>query len=79
MLLQLWCLDKDRATQFTNIVSAKGHVLGDIEPGNLRSAIFPSSATCSQAVKPSIPEIEIVNRSLLISHIDVEGKEVDGS
>lgn len=54
-------------------------MLGDIEPVAVRSAFRPPSATCSQAIDASIPEIEIVNRSLLISHIDVEGKEVDGS
>lgn len=79
MLLQLWCFDEDRATQFANIVSAKGHVLGDVEPVAVRSAFRPSSARCSPAVEASIPEIKIVNRSLLISHVDVEGKEVDGS
>ncbi len=54
-------------------------MLGDVEPVAGGSALHPSSTTCAQAVEISIPEIEIVNRSLLISHIDVEGKEVDGS
>lgn len=74
MLLQLWCFYEDRATQFANVVTAKGHVLGDIEPVAMRSAFRLSSAMCSQAVNPSIPEIEVVDRSLLISHVDVEGK-----
>ena len=79
MFLQFWCLNEDRATQLPNIVSAKGHVLGDIEPVGVRSASRPASAACSRAEKASIPEIEIVNRSLLISHVDVEGKQIDGS
>ena len=54
-------------------------MLGDIEPVAVRLAFRPSSATCSAAVEASIPEIEIVNRSLLISHVDVEGKKVNGS
>ena len=53
-------------------------MLGDIEPVTVGLAIDASSATCSQAVESSIPEIEIVDRSLLISHVDVEGKEIDG-
>ena len=54
-------------------------MLGDIEPVAMRSAFRLSSAMCSQAVNSSLPEIEIVDRSLLISHVDVEGKEVDRS
>lgn len=54
-------------------------MLGDIKPMAVKLAFGPTSAMCSQAMEPSIPEIEVVNRSLLISHVDVEGKEVDGS
>ena len=54
-------------------------MLGDIEPVAVRSAFHPSSAMYSQAIEASIPEVEIVNRSLLVSHIDVEGKEVNRS
>ena len=60
-------------------MSAKGHVLGDIEPITVGLAIELSSATWSQAVESSIPEVKIVDRSLLISHVDVERKEVDRS
>lgn len=28
--------------------------------------------------KERLPEIKIINRSLLISHVDVEGEEIDG-
>lgn len=52
-------------------------MLGDIEPIAVRLAMELSSAECSQAVESSIPEVKIVDRSLLISHVDVEGKEVD--
>ena len=54
-------------------------MLGDIEPVVTGSAFRLSSTMCFQAVNPSIPEIEIVDRSLLISHIDVEGKQVNRS
>lgn len=58
-------------------MSAKGHVLGDIEPITVGLAKELFSAPCSQAVESSVPEVKIVDRSLLISHVDVEGKEVD--
>ena len=54
-------------------------MLGDIEPVAPRSAFHPSSTTHPQAIESSIPEVEIVNRSLLVPHIDVEGKEVNRS
>ena len=50
-------------------------MLGDIEP--VATGLDLCSATRSHAVKSSIPEVKVVNRSLLISHVDVEGKEVD--
>ena len=54
-------------------------MLGDIEPITARSAFHPSSTTQPQDIEASIPEVEIVNRSLLVPHVDVEGKEVDRS
>ena len=53
-------------------------MLGDIKPVLVGLATYLSLATCSQPVESNLPEIEIINRSLLISHVDVEGKEVDG-
>ena len=50
-------------------------MLGDIEP--VAGGLDRSWATRSEAGKSNIPEIEIVDGSLLISHIDVKGKEVD--
>ena len=52
-------------------------MLGDIEP--VAGGLDWLRATSSETGKSSIPEIEIVDRSLLISHIDVEGKQVDRS
>ena len=54
-------------------------MLRDIEPVATRSALHPSSTKYFQVIEGSIPEVEIVNRSLLVSHIDVEGKEVHRS
>lgn len=54
-------------------------MLGDIEPVAVRSAFHPSYPKYSQVIEASIPKVEIVDRSLLVSHIDVEGKKVDRS
>ena len=50
-------------------------MLRDIEP--VAGGLDCSWASRSEAEKSNIPEIEIVDRSLLIPHIDVKGKEVD--
>ena len=47
-------------------------MLGDIEP--VAGGLDESWATRSESGKSSIPEVEIVDRSLLISHVDVKGK-----
>ena len=52
---------------------AERHVLRNIEPGFMLALVRPAPTESLH-----VPEVEIVDRALLISHVDVEGEEVDG-
>lgn len=51
-------------------------MLRDIEPKRHGLLIAQQQVThCF----PDIPEVQIIHRALLVPHIDIEGKQVDGS
>lgn len=65
--------DEDGSAQVADIVPTERHVLRNIEPGFMLALVRPSPAE-----KLHTPEVEIVDGALLISHVDVEGEEVNG-
>ena len=74
-------LDEHRLSKLTHIVAAERHVLGDIEPERWGLSAAEGMSVMvgwgdSQG-ESDIPEIQIVDGSLLISHIYVEGVEVN--
>ena len=60
-------------------------MLGDIEPiewGEVESAEVRGGGAAGANSRlrgaGAVPEVEVVNRALLIAHIDVEGEEING-
>ena len=52
-------------------------MLGDVEPGAIVLAVRRLKAGLVGGKR--LPEIKVINRSLLVSHVDVEGEKVHRS
>jgi hypothetical protein len=53
-------------------VAAKGHVLSDIKP-----MINLAGEFCLKMAGLKIPEVQVVNSSLLIAHVDIKRKQIN--